>query len=85
MAGQIQRLMTMLHNRYIVEFPRPANGSAGFYAFDVQVKDPTAIIRSAGIAFPPREKDPKQPDGTVPQNPSQMPLVGSRHEENQPK
>ena len=31
MAGQIQRLMTMLRDRYILEFPRPANGSAGFY------------------------------------------------------
>jgi hypothetical protein len=77
--------MTMLRNRYIIEFPRPANGSAGFFAFEVQVKDPTAIIRSAGIAFPPREGDPKQPDGTIPQDPSQMPLVGSKHEQNQPK
>jgi hypothetical protein len=85
MAGQIQRLMTMLRDRYIIEFPRPANGSPGFYAFEVKVKDPTAIIRSAGITFPPREKDPKQPDGTVPQNTSEMPLVGSKHEENQPK
>jgi hypothetical protein len=85
MSGQIQRLMTMLRNRYILEFPRPANGTAGFYAFDVQVGDPSAIIRSAGISFPPRERDPKQPDGTVPQDPSQMPLVGSKHEEKQPK
>jgi hypothetical protein len=85
MSGQIQRLMTMLRNRYIIEFPRPANGSAGFFAFEVQAKDPTAIIRAAGIAFPPREGDPKQPDGTVPQDPSQMPLVGSKHEQNQPK
>ena len=85
MAGQIQRMVTMLHNRYILEFRRPANGTAGFYAFDVQVKDPSAIIRPAGIAFPPRERDPKQPDGTVPQDLSQMPLVGSKHEQNQPK
>ena len=85
MAGQIQRLMTMLRDRYILEFPRPANGSAGFYWFDVQVRDPTAIVRAAGIAFPPRAGDPKQPDGTVPQDPSQMPLVGSKHEETKPK
>lgn len=85
MAGQIERMVTMLRNRYILEFPRPANGSAGFFVFDVKVKDPMAIIRSAGIAFPPREGDPKQPDGTVPQNTSQMPLVGSKHEQSQPK
>ena len=85
MAGQIQRFMAMLRERYIVEFPRPANGSAGFYAFDVQVKDPTAIIRSAGVAFPPRERDAKAEPGTVPQDESKMPLVGSKHEANQPK
>jgi len=85
MTGQIERFMTMLRDRYIVEFRRPANGLPGFYAFDVKVKDPAAIIRSAGIAFPPRERDPKQPDGTVPQDSSQLPLVGSKHEQNQPK
>ena len=85
MAGQIQRLITMLRNRYIIEFPRPANGTAGFYGSMCRSRDPSAIVRPAGIAFPPRERDPKQPDGTVPQDPSQMPLVGSKHEETKPK
>lgn len=85
MAGQIQRLMTMLRNRYILEFPRPANGSAGFYAFDVKVKDPTAIIRSAGIAFPPRERDAKASPGTVPQDESKMPVVGTKRQDDPPK
>lgn len=85
MTGQIQRLITMLHNRYIIEFPRPANGSVGYYSFEVQVRDPAAIIRSAGISFPPRERDAKAPDGTLPQDESKMPLVGSKHEQNQPK
>jgi len=85
MSKQIQRVITILRDRYILEFPRPANGSAGFYSIDVKIDDPTAIIRPAGAAFPPRPRDPKQPDGTVPQDPSQMPLIGSKNAESQPE
>jgi hypothetical protein len=85
MSKQIQRVVTMLRDRYILEFPRPANGLAGSHSFDVKINDPTAIIRPAGVAFPPRMSDPKQPDGTVPQDPSRMPLVGSKNAENQPE
>lgn len=85
MVRQIERLTTILRNRYIIEFPRPANGSAGYYAIDVKIEDPSAIIRPAGVAFPPRERDPQKPEGTLPSDRSQMPLVGSKPGSIQPK
>jgi len=84
MSGQIQRVMTMLHNRYILEFPRPANGGPGLYSIKVTINDPKAIIRPSGVAFPPRERDPKLPEGTLPQDESKMPVVGSTRPD-QPK
>ena len=84
MAGQIQRMITMLRNRYIIEFPRPANGEPGHYSIDVQIKDPGAVIRPAGVAFPPRDRDAKTADGTIPQDESKMPVVGTKKQD-QPK
>jgi hypothetical protein len=85
MAAQIGRLVTMLRNRYIIEFPRPANGSAGYYSLKVQINDPTAIVRPAGVAFPPRAREAKTPEGTVPQDESKMPVVGTKPGNDQPK
>jgi hypothetical protein len=78
MDGQIQRVITMLRNRYILEFPRPANGGPGLYSINVTISDPKAITRPAGVAFPPRERDPELPEGTLPQDVSKMPVVGSK-------
>ena len=79
MSGQVQRVMTMLRNRYILEFPRPVNGGPGLYSIKVMIDDPKAIIRPAGVAFPPRDRDPQLPEGTLPQDESKMPVAGSNH------
>jgi hypothetical protein len=77
LESQIGRLIRMVRERYILEFPRPRNGAPGdFYSISVKIRDPRAIIRPAGIAFPPRSNDAKQPDGTLPQDRSRMPVVG---------
>lgn len=78
MTGQIRRVMSMLRDRYILEFPRPVNGGPGLYSIKVTINDPKAIIRPAGVAFPPRERDPKLPEGTLPEDVSKMPVVGSK-------
>jgi hypothetical protein len=57
----------------------------GFYSIDVQIKDPSAILRPAGVAFPPREREAKTPDGTIPQDESKMPVVGTKHQNEPPK
>jgi hypothetical protein len=77
LVGQVERLVKILRGRYILEFPRPVNGAPGYYALHVGVTDPTAIVRSSGVAFPPRERDAKAKPGTVPQDTSHMPVVGS--------
>lgn len=78
MAKQIERIVTMLRNRYIIEFPRPANGGPGLYSINVTIDDPKAIIRPAGVTFPPRARDPKPSAGTLAQDESKMPVIGSK-------
>jgi len=78
MTGQIRRAISMLRDRYILEFPRPVNGGPGLYSINVTINDPKAIIRPAGVAFPPRARDPELPEGTLPQDASKMPVVGSK-------
>ncbi len=78
MTGQIRRAISMLRDRYILEFPRPVNGGPGLYSINVTINDPKAIIRPAGVAFPPRDRDARLPAGTLPQDASKMPVVGSK-------
>lgn len=78
MTEQIRRVITMLRDRYILEFPRPVNGGPGLYSINVTTNDPKAVIRPAGVAFPPRDRDAKLPEGTLPQDASKMPVVGSK-------
>lgn len=78
MTGQIRRVITMLRDRYILEFPRPVNGGPGLYSINVSINDPKAIIRPAGVAFPPRSGDPELPAGTLPSDDSKMPVLGSK-------
>jgi len=44
----------------------------------VFINDPMAIIRPSGVAFPPRARDPELPEGTLPQDDSKLPVVGSK-------
>jgi hypothetical protein len=81
MTRQMERLMTMLRNRYIIEFPRPVNGAAGQYSIDVTIRDPRAIVRPSGVAFPPRADDAKVPEGTLPEDESRMPVVGAKRDD----
>lgn len=78
MTGQIRRVITMLRDRYILEFPRPLNGGPGLYSIKVTTNDPKAFIRPAGVAFPPRTRNPELPEGTLPEDQSKMPVVGSK-------
>jgi hypothetical protein len=75
----LKLLMTMLRERYIVEFPRPSNSTAGAHSIDVRVDKSNYFIRSAGISVPIADPavlaDPK----TVPSNPSLAPTIGPRH------
>lgn len=82
MTRQMERLISMLRNRYIIEFPRPVNGAPGQYSIEVMIPDPRAIVRPAGVAFPPRAEDAKAAEGTLPEDTSRLPVVGPKHDDN---
>jgi hypothetical protein len=75
----LRRFMAMLRERYIVEFPRPANSTAGSHDIRVTIaKGEGNFIRSSGISVPlPNAAVLKDPT-TVPSDPSLTPEQGSR-------
>lgn len=82
---QFERFVTILRNRYILEFPRPSNGGAGIYDMTVKIGHASAIVRPAGIAFPPRAPEQAKEPGVLPADESKMPVVGERHILTQPQ
>jgi hypothetical protein len=62
-AKTLQRLVEMMRGRYIVEFPRPSNSTAGAHDMRVRItKGEDAFVRPSGISIPlpdpALEKDP---------------------------
>ncbi|HEY6414037.1 MAG TPA: hypothetical protein VIX42_10135 [Edaphobacter sp.] len=75
----LNRFMTMVRGRYIVEFPRPANSSAGEYGMAVKIdKSNDLFIRAAGISFPVPDAAVRADPTTVPSDPSRAPEIGKR-------
>jgi hypothetical protein len=54
MTGKtLQRFVTMMRGRYIVEFPRPSNSTAGAHDMRVKIdKGEDAFVRPSGISIP---------------------------------
>lgn len=75
----LDRFMTMVRGRYIVEFPRPDNSSAGEYVMSVKIdKSSGLFIRAAGISVPVPDAAVLADPTTVPGNPSLTPEIGKR-------
>ncbi len=76
----LRRFMAMVRGRYIVEFPRPFNSSAGEHTMQVRVeKSGSDVIRSTGIAVPIPDAALLADPTTVRSDPSLAPQEGSRH------
>jgi hypothetical protein len=74
-----ERFTTILRERYIVEFPRPANSTAGEHDMQVRVeKSGHDIVRSTGISVPIPDAAVLADPTTVPSNPSLAPQQGNR-------
>jgi hypothetical protein len=84
-SKQFERFVAILRDRYILEFPRPSNGGAGFYDLRVTIGDRHAILRPSGIGFPPRAADQAKEPGVLPADESKMPVAGQRHILTQPQ
>ncbi len=77
-AKTLKRFTAMLRERYIVEFPRPLNGTAGPHRLQVTIEGSQNFIRSTGISFPPADPALLADPNTIPQDPSRAPVQGSR-------
>jgi hypothetical protein len=76
---KLTRFVAMLRERYIVEFPRPSNGTAGFHDLMVRVENSDDFVRPAGASFPLADPALMADPTTVPEDPTKMPALGTRH------
>jgi hypothetical protein len=68
LAQNLQKLITLLRNRYILEFPRAEKSEPGLHNIDVTVPNPTAFIAITGVLVP-------MPDAKVLADPTTVPTV----------
>ncbi|MCU1224057.1 MAG: hypothetical protein JWQ42_2150 [Edaphobacter sp.] len=79
MEETLNRFTAMLRERYIVEFPRPANSSVGVYGMSVKIDNGNDFfIRPAGISVPAPDAAVQADPSTVPSDPSLTPKIGKR-------
>jgi hypothetical protein len=74
----LERFVTLVRQRYIVEFPRPANATAGEHVKEVRIARSKDFIRPAGISVPIPDAAVLADQTTVPSDPSRTPVVGPR-------
>jgi hypothetical protein len=70
----------MVRERYIVDFPRPVNSTAGRHSFEVRIEKTPAFIRPAGISIPIADPAVLADPTTVPSDPNLTPVQGNRTE-----
>ena len=79
LAKTLQRFTSILRQRYIVEFPRAHNGTAGFHDMQVRVnKGADCFIRPTGISVPLADPALAHDPTTVPTYPAHEPEMGTR-------
>jgi hypothetical protein len=75
----LENFTTTLRERYIVEFPRPSNGTAGSHGMEVRIaKGGEYFIRSAGISVPLPDAALLKDPTTVSAGPKDAPVEGNR-------
>lgn len=85
LPAQLQRAITLLRQRYILQFPRPTNGTMGLHLVEVHVPDSAALVRPSGITFPMQDKDLAASPGTLHPDTSRAPVFGDRKILTQPR
>jgi hypothetical protein len=74
----LHRFVTLVRERYIVEFPRPAKVTSGKHVKEVRIAHSKDFIRPAGISVPIPDAAVLNDPTTVPSDPSRTPVVGAR-------
>ena len=80
----LRRVIDFIRNRYILEFQRPSNTTAGDHTIAVSIPDKAAIIRVSGATFPLRDQELTNDPSTVPTDLSHAPEFGDRKVLTQP-
>jgi hypothetical protein len=75
-AHELERFTSIVRGRYIVEFPRPYNGTSGAHDLLVTVSKSDSFVRSAGISVPIVDPAVLADPTTVPSDPSIAPEAG---------
>jgi hypothetical protein len=81
----LQRFVQMVRQRYIVEFPRPSNSTAGKHDMQVRVGKNDYLIRTAGVSVPIPDAALMSDPTTVPSDPSRSPEQGPRKSVTKPQ
>jgi hypothetical protein len=76
---------TMLRERYVVEYPRPANSTAGLHSLDVRVEKGDYVILPSGISFPMWNPAVLADPTTIAADPSRTPQQGGSRVLSKPK
>lgn len=81
----LKKFISMVRGRYIVEFPRPSNSTAGRHDFLVMIDKSAAFIRPAGISVPIADPAVLADPTTVRPESSQKPVEGTGSRPAQPQ
>jgi hypothetical protein len=85
LSKSLEQFVRMLRERYIVEFPRPRNGTAGQHEMEVKIDKGIYSIRPSGVSVPLPDPALIADPSTIQAGPSQAPEQGTRKVMNQPK
>lgn len=81
----LHRFVTLMRERYIVEFPRPANSTEGIHSQEIRIANSKDFIRPSGVSFPIPDPSVLADPTTVPSDPSRTPVVGTRKPMSKPQ
>jgi hypothetical protein len=85
LSKSLERFVTILRERYIVEFPRPANSTAGEHGMEIKIDKGFYLIRPSGVSMPLPDPVLMADPSTIQAGPSQAPEQGTRKVMNKPK
>jgi hypothetical protein len=74
----LQKIVQTVRQRYIVEFPRPSNSTAGKHNMQVKVGKDDYVVLTAGVSVPIPDPALMSDPTTVPSDPSRSPEQGPR-------
>jgi len=75
---EMRRFVEMVRGRYIVEFPRTDEATAGEHSFSVTVGNREAMVRASGKSVPLPDPEERVEAGTQAKDPEKVPKYGTR-------